>query len=114
MKRIALLLVVVISCSFISDKPGDDDDLSSTNFVSLTVPIAYEGEISYLDAQDLVQKKDVATVKHDKTILGSFPNLVSSVTVYQVEANGSLSLFGSAISAKNSTYIVIYDYAQTQ
>lgn len=117
MKRIALLLVVIIvNCSFIGDNPGDgdDDDITSTNFVSLTVPIAYEGEISYLNAQDLIEKKNVAAVKHDNSILGSFPNLVSSVTVYQVDANGSLSLLGSGLSAKNATYIVIYDYAQTQ
>lgn len=91
-----------------------NQSLFSTNFVSLTVPQDYQGEISYLNATNTIEKKKVGQIIHDYTLLGSFPNLVSSVTMYQVDENGSLSLLGNSLTVKNSTYLVIYDYAQTQ
>ena len=89
-------------------------NLVSTNFISLTVPIDYQGQLNYLDSNDIIKHKNAGEVKHDASYLPSFPNLVSSVTIYQVDEEGKLSLLGNSLSAKNSTYIVIYDYAQTQ
>jgi len=88
--------------------------LLSTNYISLTVPQNYAGEISYLNSSDKIEKQKVDDVKHDNSLLPSFPNLVSTVTLYQVDQDGSLSLLGNSLSAKKSTYIVIYDYTQTQ
>jgi hypothetical protein len=92
----------------------DVKDLVTTNYISLTVPQDYEGKINYLNSSDVIEKKNVGEVKHDNSILQSFPNLVSTVTLYQVDKDGSLSLLGNSLSAKKSTYVVIYDYTQTQ
>lgn len=89
-------------------------NLVATNFISLTVPQDYQGELNYLDSNNLVVRKKAGEVPHDITYLASFPNLVSSVTLYQVDKGGTLTLTGNSLSDKNSTYIVIYDYTQTQ
>ncbi|MFZ4929587.1 hypothetical protein [Chryseobacterium sp. Mn2064] len=89
-------------------------DLFATNFISFTVPQSYEGQISYLNSNDLIEKKSVHDVKHDRTLLPSFPNLVSNVTLYEENGNGVLSLIGNSLSVNNKSYTVIYDYTQTQ
>lgn len=89
-------------------------NLLSTNFISLAIPQDYQGLISYLDSNNFIVQRKVTDVKHDNSILSSFPNLVSSVTLYQVDENGTLSLLGNSLTAKNSSYVVIYDYTQTQ
>jgi hypothetical protein len=86
----------------------------STSYISLSIPQNYEGEFWFLDTNDNLAKKKAGEVKHDYTILASFPNLISTVTLYQVDKEGGLALLGSTFSIKNSTYIVIFDYAQTQ
>jgi hypothetical protein len=89
-------------------------NLVATNFISLTVPQDYQGELNYLNSSNLIVKKKAGEVPHDTSYLASFPNLVSSVTLYQVDKGGTLTLTGNSLSDKNSTYIVIYDYTQTQ
>ncbi|MCX6319346.1 MAG: hypothetical protein NTW29_18865 [Bacteroidetes bacterium] len=83
-------------------------------FTSLEVPQAYHSELKYLQTDGTVVTKNADEVKHDKSYLGSFPSLVSSVTIYQVDKEGGLSLLGNSLSSKGSKYVVIYDYTQTQ
>ena len=104
----ALLLMITVCCG------QTVNDLFATNFISLTVPQSYDGQISYLNSSDLMEKKPVGEVKHDRTILPSFPNLVSTVTLYQEDSNGVLSLIGNSLSVNHKIYTVIYDYTQTQ
>lgn len=89
-------------------------DFKTTNFISLTVPVNFLGQLKYLEAGNTIQERSVFGVPHDASLLGSFPNVVSSVTVYQVENDGGLSILGNNLSAKGSTYEVIYDFVQTQ
>lgn len=89
-------------------------DFKTTNFISLTVPVNFIGTFKYLGANNTVEHKNVTTVPHDASILSSFPNVVSSVTVYQVDSDGGLTILGNNLSAKSSTYEVIYDFVQTQ
>ena len=89
-------------------------DFKTTNFISLTVPVNFLGQFKYLDTANTVQERSVFSVPHDASILGSFPNVVSSVTVYQVENDGGLTILGNNLSARSSTYEVIYDFVQTQ
>jgi len=89
-------------------------DFKTTNFISLTVPVNFIGQFKYLGPANTVQQLNVTTVPHDATILGSFPNVVSSVTVYQVENDGGLTILGNTLSARSTTYEVIYDFVQTQ
>jgi hypothetical protein len=89
-------------------------NFKTCTIISLPIPQNYDGMIKYLDANDLESYKTVNDVKHDNTILSSFNNIVSSVSVYQVDEDGSLSFMGNSISAKNSVYEVIYDFTQTQ
>jgi hypothetical protein len=112
MKNIFIIASLLILSN--SARPQSVTDLVTTNFISLTVPQAYEGDLGYLNLADVIEIKKANLVKHDYTYLSSFPNLVSSVTLYQVDKDGSLSLIGNSLSVKNSTYIVIYDYTQTQ
>ncbi len=112
MKKCTLLLSLLILARTVIGQQLKD--LVSTNFISLTVPIDYQGQLNYLNKADIIEQKKAGEVSHDASYLPSFPNLVSSVTVYQVDKDGTLSLLGNSLSAKKSTYIVIYDYAQTQ
>jgi len=89
-------------------------DFKTTNFISLTVPVNFLRQFKYLDTANTVQERSVFSVPHDASILGSFPNVVSSVTVYQVENDGGLTILGNNLSARSSTYEVIYDFVQTQ
>lgn len=111
MKRLLLFLFPVF---FAGAVWAQSDTAFIQTFTSLEVPQAYHGELMYLQADGTVTKKNADEVKHDKTYLGSFPGLVSSVTIYQVNNEGGLTLLGNSLSAKGSKYIVIYDYTQTQ
>ena len=115
MKKLLLVMLMLNALtSSEAQSVSSNQSMFSTNFISLTVPQDYQGEISYLNATNTIEKKKVGQIVHDYTLLGSFPNLVSSVTLFQVDENGSLSLLGNSLTLKNSTYLVIYDYAQTQ
>jgi hypothetical protein len=115
MKKIYLLLItIVVSNSLFAQGLSSTQSLFATNFISLTVPQDYQGTISYLNASNTVEKRFVNQLPHNSCLLGSFPNLVSSVTLYQMDENGTLSLIGNSLTAKKSTYIVVYDFAQTQ
>jgi hypothetical protein len=119
MKKILILALIVFisnSCAtFKTSKTQNNLKFNSTDFISLTVPTIYEGDISYID-ESLRTKKhvDVNSVKHDKTLLNSFPDIVASVTVYKINTGGSVTLLGNSVSTKNETYKVIYDFSQTQ
>jgi hypothetical protein len=89
-------------------------DFSTSTLVSLPVPQHFDGDINYLDKTGIIANKSVTAIKHDNTILPSFPNSVSSVTAYKIEDDGSLNYMGNAVSEKNSEYEVIYDYTLTQ
>jgi len=89
-------------------------DFKSKDFISLSVPANFQGQMKYLDATDKVTQLWVSDVKHDASLLHSFPNVVSSVTLFEVDKGGSLSLLGNNFSARNTTYVVIYDFTQTQ
>lgn len=112
MKNLMYLLFICALTNIVSAQGLKD--LLTTNFVSLTVPIDYQGGIKYLNDKDIIEDKLSGEVKHDKTYLASFPNLVSSVTTYEADKNGGLTLLGNSLSTKNTSYVVIYDYAQTQ
>jgi hypothetical protein len=78
------------------------------------VPQHFDGNINYLDNTGNVSMRPATTIKHDNSVLPSFPNSISSVTVYRVGDDGSLNYLGNAVSEKNSEYEVIYDYTLSQ
>ncbi len=86
----------------------------TTDYIALTTPIQYDGELFYTTSDKKMTIMNVNEVVHDKTLLNSFSNLVSNVTVYEMKADGDLKFVGVGISGKNSTYQVIYDFSQTQ
>ncbi|MFC0343001.1 hypothetical protein [Epilithonimonas hispanica] len=86
----------------------------TTDYIALTTPIQYDGELYYTTPDKKMSIKHINEVVHDKSILNSFSNLVSNVTVYEMKADGDLTFVGVGISGKNSTYQVIYDFSQTQ
>ncbi len=79
-------------------------DVFRSDFIGLTIPQHYSGQFEYYDSstRQLVVKEN-SEVKHDHTLLASFPNIVSSVTVYQVDKDGGLKIFGAGISASDAT-----------
>lgn len=115
-KTSVIVLVFLITLSFQSHGQSDSSlkEFSTSTLISLPVPQHFDGKINYIDPDNKISVRDISSVKHDNTILASFPNIVSSVTVYQVEDDGSLSFMGNGVSAKNSVYEVIYDFTQTQ
>ncbi|WP_440066283.1 hypothetical protein [Tenacibaculum discolor] len=86
----------------------------TSDYTALTTPQQYDGQIYYVENDKTVSVKDIRDLTHDKTLLNSFSNIVSNVTVYQMNAKGELSVLGVGISGKNETYQVIYDFSQTQ
>lgn len=115
MKKLILVLVSIVITKLIQAQSlSTTQSLFATNFISLTVPQDYQGAISYLNTSNTVEKRFVNQLPHNSSLLSSFPNLVSSVTLYQMDENGTLSLIGNSLTAKKSTYIVVYDFAQTQ
>lgn len=87
----------------------------TTDYIALAVPQHYDGDIYYMNLETLTQEvRPMSTIPNNSELLSSFPNLVSNVTVYQVEKDGGLTIGGIGISAKNEIYQVIYDFSQTQ
>jgi hypothetical protein len=84
------------------------------DYTALTVPEHYYGNIYHVDSTKMVSVKNIQELKHDKSLLDSFTNLVSNVTVYKMSADGELSLVGVGVSTKCENYTVIYDFSQTQ
>lgn len=111
MKRIQLLicgLITLLSIILVNAQEFTSD------YTALTTPQQYDGEIYYVENDKTISIKDIRDLTHDNTLLNSFTNLVSNVTVYEMNAVGELSILGVGISGKNKTYQVIYDFSQTQ
>lgn len=111
MKKI--VTVAFFAISFISILNAQVEVFTS-DYIALTVPQHFFGEFYHVGDDLILSVKDVGEVKRDHTLLRSFPNIVSNVTVYEVEQNGDLKVLGVGVSGKNKTYQVIYDYSQTQ
>lgn len=86
----------------------------TSDYTALTTPQQYDGEIYYVENDKTISVKHIRDLAHDNSLLNSFTNLVSNVTVYHMTAEGELSVMGVGISGKNETYQVIYDFSQTQ
>lgn len=86
----------------------------TSDYTALTVPHHYFGDIYYVKNDKTIVKKYVDSLKHDKSILDSFSNIVSNVTVYEMDEHGKLTILGVGISRKRKNYQVIYDFSQTQ
>lgn len=122
MKKIAILLLALgmaYSCNSSKRLMDSGDDprnigFHTTDLISIAVPTIYEGDIKYLDTSKTSVWLNVDDVPHDNTILHSLSDILSSVTVYKTNLEGSITLIGNTISAKNETYKVIYDFSQTQ
>jgi len=110
---IAFAFIFICNASF-AQKGAFLKDFSTSTLVSLPVPQHFDGDINYLDKTGSISAKSVNGIKHDNSILPSFPNSVSSVTVYKIEEDGTLNYLGNAISEKNAEYEAIYDYTLTQ
>lgn len=117
MKRLFILLSFILFCKCTNAQVADGkslQELSTSTFISLPVPQHFDGQLFLIKDDKTIEQKKISDVKHDNTLLSSLPNIVSSVTVYQVDEDGSLTLLGNSISAKKSVYEVIYDFTQTQ
>ena len=89
-------------------------DFHTTDLISLTVPVIYEGKIKYLKNDKTMESVIVDHVPHDNTILNSLSDILSSVTIYKTNKEGTLKLLGNSLSEKNKTDRVLYDFTQTQ
>ena len=111
MPKVALLNICFLL--FISNLFSQNEIITS-DYIAVTVPEQYDGEIFFLNDDDKIEVEDIRKLRHDSSLLNSFPNLVSNVTVYKVNEEGELSFSGIGISGKNELYEVIYDFTQTQ
>jgi len=84
MRNFILLLLGLIAGNLAFSQNNKDSSFA-TNYVSLAVPLKFEGKISYLDSFSIVKDTDINKIKHDATILPSFSDLVSNVTIYKVD-----------------------------
>lgn len=109
MKNNLLFLIAVLLMVNI----GKSQNLTS-DYIALTTPQQYDAEIYFLNENKRVEVKNINDLTHDHTILSSFSNLVSTVTVYDMDSKGGLDVMGVGISVKDKRYQVIYDFSQTQ
>ncbi len=109
MKSIKLLGLILV---FALNTLNAQDFIS--DYIALTTPQQYDGEIYYVENDKTASIKDIRDLTHDKTLLNSFSNLVSNVTVYEMNTDGNLKVLGVGISGKSKNYQVIYDFSQTQ
>lgn len=110
MKKTILLLLT----GFYFVKLTAQVEVFTSDYIALTVPQHFYGQITFINDSLKQEVRDLSSLKNDRSLLRSFPNIVSNVTVYEVEQNGDLKVLGVGISAKNKVYEVIYDYSQTQ
>jgi hypothetical protein len=111
MKKVIYLFTIL---GFATQTINAQVEVFTSDYIALTVPQHFYGEITYVNDSLFQETKDMSEIKNDKTLLRSLPNIVSNVTVYEVEQNGDLKVLGIGISGKNKVYQVIYDYSQTQ
>eukprot|EP01029_Cantina_marsupialis_P002757 TRINITY_DN12639_c0_g4_i1.p2 TRINITY_DN12639_c0_g4~~TRINITY_DN12639_c0_g4_i1.p2 ORF type:complete len:232 (+),score=32.00 TRINITY_DN12639_c0_g4_i1:2463-3158(+) len=110
MKRIIQLIAIIAVLSSTTIKAQE----FTSDYIALTVPTQYQGQISYINDNFTQEFKYIDSLTHDHTLLNSFPNTVSNVTVYQLTKDGELKFAGFGISGKNEIYQVIYDFTQSQ
>jgi hypothetical protein len=119
MKKLSLLLILIVLLTGCGGGKVSSDasssKFSSTDLISIAVPTLYEDSIKYVDTISRTKSlRNVDSVPNDNSLLASLSDLVSSVTVYETNQGGSISLMGNTASLKNKTYKVIYDFSQTQ
>jgi hypothetical protein len=120
MKKIIILFVITLlsSCagtiSTSESVTNPSLKFHTTDLISLAVPTIFDGEIKYLNNSKTMSWEHVDSLPHDNTLLHSLSDILSSVTIYQTNKEGTLTLLGNSITAKNTTYKVIYDFTQTQ
>ena len=107
--KLKFLMMLLLVSNF-----AESQEIFTSDYIALTTPQHNEGEIWYINDSLLQEVKNIANVKSDKSVLRSFPNLVSNVTVYELNKEGKLEFTGISVSAKDKVYEVIYDYSQTQ
>jgi hypothetical protein len=111
MKKIFFITMVIA----FSHHAKSQNAFFTTEYSSLTVPQIYHGNVSFINSGTVTSsQQNVDGLKHDNTILPSFPLVISAVTIYQSSASGTLTLASSSVSAKDENYIVLYDFTQTQ
>lgn len=109
-----LLPFAITMLPFCMHAQDNINNFRTCTIISLPVPQNYDGQIKYIGSDDLVYYKKVNEVKHDFSLMSSFPNMASNVSVYKVADDGSLVFMGNALSQKGSVYEVIYDFSQSQ
>lgn len=86
----------------------------TSDYMGMTSPLNYTGKISFVSRDNTISIATVDSLKHDKSLLPSFSNLVSNVTTYELNDDGQLKIVGIGLSAKSKNYLVIYDFIQSQ
>jgi len=110
MKRTLLLLFIL----GIYNSSNCQISVFTSDYRALTVPQLYNGHFWYVNDSLKANWEFMSHAKNDCTLLRSFPNIVSNVTIYKVSPEGNLNISGVVISAKKEEYQVIYDFSQTQ
>lgn len=110
MKRVIHLFSIILILISVSANAQE----FTSDYIALTVPSQYQGEISYINDSLFQEFRYIDSLKHNYTLLNSFPNIVSNVTIYHLTEDGELKFAGFGMSGKNEVYQVIYDFTQTQ
>lgn len=113
------MLILCVNCS--SSKLANngttetDPKLYTSDFIAVTVPTIYTKGIMYLDPNDdKLKPKKIQDIPLDSSFLNSLTDITSSVTIYESDTEGSLTLLGNNATLKKSHYIIIYNFSQSQ
>jgi len=86
----------------------------TSKYLPVEDQIIYKGKILNYDAAAKAVSTEVNDVPHDSKFLKLFPNILSSVSIFSVDANGSLSVAGNGGSVAKGNYHVIYEFSMFQ
>jgi hypothetical protein len=110
-----LFLIGILAIQYYSVRPQNyvQKDFSSI-YKSFAAAFIYNDSLYSYDSDFHLFKDSARHLRHDSSMLNNLVNTYSSTTIYSVDQNGNLSIFGNSAALAKSTYKVIYEFSQTQ
>lgn len=119
MKKISLILLgsfitLLSHAQQIQQQQSKEPPSQTSKYLPIEDKIVYKGKLLNFDANNKAVAIDVNDIPHDNTLIRLFPNVSSSVSIFSVDNNGSLTVAGNGGTVVKGTYHVIYEFSMFQ